>query len=182
MNKLHNALSIALFSALLCLPFAVNAQESTQEAPPVITEEPQPVIVVESPEEEVDSSDSSPALPESFSTIAFAAPLVALLVAILKRYLKTVPAALLNFYLSLIVFVLYTIASQNGFATQFEAFTGDITSITNALSNLLTGAFGTALASAGIYTASNHFQIPYLGKARVTEAQAQSMEKPKSPS
>lgn len=181
LNKSHNLLALLLIAVLLfLLPYSIQAQESTAEPTPVITEEPQPVIVVESPEEEGDSSDSSPALPESFSTILFAAPLVTLLVAFLKRYLKTISAAMLNFYLSLLVYVLYTIASQNGFATQFEAFTGDITSITNALSNLITGIGGTALASASIYTAANRFQIPYLGKARVPQAEAASMEKLKS--
>lgn len=175
---LHALATIALLLVLFALPILVQAQESTSEAEPVATEIPQPVIVVESPAEEGTSSDSSPALPESFSTIAFAAPLVTLIVAFLKRYLKTVPAALLNFYISLAVFVLYTVLSQNGLASQFEAFTGSITDILNAVSNLLTGVGGTALLSAGIYTASQKYQVPYVGKARVTEAQAAKMTKP----
>lgn len=162
--RLHNLFALFLLLALFAMPLLAQDTESTETAP---TEAPQPVIVVESPAELGDSSDSSPALPESFSTIVFAAPLVTLLVAFLKRYLKQVPAAQLNFYLSLLVYVLYMIASQNGLAGQFQAFTGDVTSIANALSNLITGIGGTAIVSAGIYGLSNKYQVPYLGKARV---------------
>lgn len=162
-KKLRSTLSIVLLSTLLSLPFAVTAQEATEAAP---TEAPIEVVVVEAPAEEDVSSDSSPALPESFSTIAFAAPLVTLLVALLKRYVKNTSAGTLNFTLSLIVFVLYTIASQNGLASQFEAFTGDISSIVNALSNLLTGVVGTAVLSAGIYHASDKANVPFLGASR----------------
>jgi hypothetical protein len=178
MTKLRQTLAILLLSfSLSCSPVFAQEAESTEAAP---TEVPLAVVVVESPAEKVASSDSSPALPESFSTIAFAAPLVTLLVAILKRYLpKTIPAAQLNFYLSLLVFVAYTIASQNGLDAQFKAFTGDFYSIVNALSNLITGFGGTAILSAGIYTAANHYQIPYLGKARLPQAEAQSMERPR---
>lgn len=120
----RNTLAILLLSALLALmPFAILAQESTEPAP-VVTEEPIPVLIVDSPSEEGTSSDSSPALPEAFSGILFAFPLVIILTGFLKHYIKGISAGTLNFSISLVVFVAYTIAKQNGLGVQFEAFTG----------------------------------------------------------
>lgn len=170
----RNTLAILLMIMLLALmPFASLAQDAEfTESAPVVTEEPIPVVVVDSPSEEGTSSDSSPALPESFSAILFASPLVLLLVAFLKRYITGVSAGTLNFAISLVVYVLYMIASQNGLASQFEAFTGGITSVVDAVSNLLTGIGGTALLSAGFYHSAKKANVPFIGASRDTKVPA----------
>lgn len=166
LKQFKHSLAILLLVVVSNLAtFAVVAQESTEPAP-VVTEEPIPVLIVDSPSEEGTSSDSSPALPESFSAILFAAPLVLMLVAFVKPFIPNISAGTLNFFISLVVYVLYMIASQNGLASQFEAFTGGITSVVDAVSNLLTGVIGTGLLSAGFYHSAKKANVPFIGASR----------------
>jgi hypothetical protein len=155
MKTLFHSIALLFILALLLLPIVAFAQEATQEAP----ESDVTVIVETSADEPI------PTLPEAFNAILFAAPLVTLLVAVLKRYIP-LPAAHLNFYLSLMIFSAYQLVSFYGGGGQFEAATGDITSILQSISHLVLGVGGTYLTSAAAYHASKNTGLPLVGYER----------------